>query len=74
MQKRSSIKTLRQGDPKFRITDGIITTPRAGFELSKSCPDEYRSLLMQAINAGWIKPVAHVKEEEFMWEILCDGV
>lgn len=63
---RSSIKAIRPGEPHFRIIDGLVVTSRAGFEISKSCPAEYKSIFVTAINAGWIKPVAHVTDEEYM--------
>ena len=63
---RSSIKSLRPGDPHFSISDGLVITSRAGFEISNNCPAEYKSIFITAINAGWIKPIAHVTDEEYM--------
>jgi len=63
---RSNVRTIRPGDPHFTITNGLVVTSRAGWDISNNCPGEYRSILLQAINAGWIKPVAHVTEEEYM--------
>jgi len=63
---RSNVKTLRPGDPHFIITNGLSVAGRAGFELSNSCPKEYKSILLQAVNAGWIKPFACVTDEEYM--------
>lgn len=62
----STIKAIRPGEPHFKIIDGLVVTSRAGFEISRSCPAEYKSILLQALNAGWIKPVAHVTDEEYM--------
>ena len=67
---QSKIKTIRQGDPKFTLTDGFVTCPRAGFEISQSCPAEYKSIFVTAINAGWIKPVAHVYGKELTIDAL----
>lgn len=61
-----TIKAIRPRDPHFTIHDGFVLANRAGFELSKSCPAEYKSMLLQAMNAGWIKPIAHVTQEEYM--------
>ena len=66
------IKEIRQGDANFRIADGIRLIPRAGFEISKSCPYNYKLILADCINRGWIKPIAYVKEKELFWEILGD--
>lgn len=67
---RSSIKTIRQGDPNFEITDGLVISPRAGFEINQRCPVEYRQMLMTALDLGWIKPVAHIHDHELMWDVL----
>ena len=52
------------------ITDGRMVYPRAGFEISCRCPEDYKFVIEQCIEHGWIKPVAYMKEEEFMWETL----
>jgi len=64
---QSQIRTLKPGDLNFQIRDKFITTPRAGFEISNSCPYEYKKILITAINAGWLKPVAHVTERELIF-------
>lgn len=63
---KSFIKTFRPGDPGFTINDGVMTSPRAGFEISNSCPAEYKSIFITAINAGWLKPIAHMHEREVL--------
>ena len=68
--KTSNIRTIRQGDPKFMLTDGLVTCPRAGFEISNNCPAEYKSIFITAVNAGWIKPVAHVYGKELTMDAL----
>jgi hypothetical protein len=60
------VRTFRPGDPGFIINDGFTTTPRAGFEISNNCPAEYKSIFITAINAGWLKPVAHMHEREVL--------
>ena len=65
-----NIQTIRQGDPKFMLQDGLMTCPRAGFEISNNCPAEYKSIFITAINAGWIKPVAHVYGKELTMDEL----
>ena len=65
-----NIQTIRQGDDKFMLQDGLMICPRAGFEISQSCPAEYKSIFITAINAGWIKPVAHVYGKELTMDAL----
>ena len=67
---QSNIRTIRQGDPKFMLTDKYVTCPRAGFEISEKCPTEYRQILMQCIDVGWIKPVAHIYGKELTMDAL----
>ena len=66
----TNIKTIRQGDAKFTLIDGFVTCPRAGFEISQSCPAEYKSIFITAINAGWIKPVAHIYGKELTMDAM----
>ena len=68
--KTTNIRTIRQGDPKFTLIDGFVISPRAGFEISQSCPAEYKSIFITAINEGWIKPVAHVYGKELTMDAM----
>lgn len=67
---QSCIRTVKQGDPKFTIRDGLIITPRAGFEINQSCPREYKAIISECINNGWLKPVAHIRDNELLWDEL----
>ena len=65
------IKVLKRGDRGFTIcTDGISIAPRAGFQINNQCPREYKLVLQECINNGWIEPVAYVTESEFVWSEL----
>jgi Tol biopolymer transport system component len=50
--------------------DGIQVVARAGFEISNNCPAEYKSIFVTAINAGWLKPIAHMRDVEYTMELL----
>jgi hypothetical protein len=65
-----TIKTIRQSDPNFIIDNGIIISPRAGFEISNKCPSTYKLMIVEAINNGWLNPIAYMKESEYTWEKL----
>ena len=69
-QQVSRVKTIRRGEADFMLRDGIVSCPRAGFEIGRGCPKEYRQILMQSMSHGWIKPVAHVMDSELMWDRL----
>lgn len=64
---QSQIRTLKQDDPRFLIVDKFVMTPRAGFEVNQQCPREYKEIIAQCINNGWLKPVAHVTERELIF-------
>lgn len=63
---KSSIKTIKPMDPAFHFSDGFFTAPRAGFEISMSCPYQYREVIQTCISNGWLKPVAYMTEREMM--------
>ena len=68
---KHAVKTLRPGDEDFTFSpDSIQLVPRASFEISNNCPAEYRSIFVTAINAGWLKPVAHMRDTEYTMELL----
>jgi hypothetical protein len=68
--KKSKIRTVRQGDDKFMIHDGLTVCPRAGFEINQQCPKEYRMIILECMNNGWLKPVAHVYGKELTMDAL----
>ena len=74
ISKRSTIRSLKPGDKNFRISDGLVTAPRAGFEISESCPAEYQKFLMDCWGNGWIKPVAYITERELMFMGLSNDI
>lgn len=67
---KSRIKAIKQGDSLWTIHDGLMVAPRAGFEISTQCPREYKLVLSECIDHGWIKPVAYMRDDEYMWETL----
>lgn len=69
-ESKHKIKTLKQGDTLWYIADGLTITPRAGFEIKKECPDDYKDVIFQSINCGWLVPVAYMRDDEYMWESL----
>ena len=66
----SSLRTIKQGDPKFMLQDGMIMAPRAGFEISEDCSPYFKTIIHKAVQMGWLKPVATVKDSELFWEAL----
>ena len=64
----STVRTIRRGEKGWMLNDGVVVTPRAGFEISRSCPESYKQIIGQCIDNGWLKPVAYVKDTELFWE------
>ena len=64
---KSQLRTIRQGDSNFMIQDGFVRAPRAGFHILPECPQNYKQIIAQCINNGWLKPVAHVTERELLF-------
>jgi hypothetical protein len=65
------LRIFRSEDPDWLFTtDGIVTVPRAGFEISKDCPADYRQIIMMSLDFGWLKPVGYMKQSEYLVEVL----
>ena len=64
---KSKIRKVKPGDKHFRIADGIMMTDRAYIEITNKCPSNIASLILDAYNRGWIKPVANMTEREMMF-------
>lgn len=64
----SRIRSIKSTDPEFMMQDGFKITPRAAFEIDNLCPREYKLIIRDCINNGWLKPVAYVKDHEMFWE------
>ena len=67
---QSKIRTIKPSDPGFMMRDGVVIAPRAGFEISVQCPREYKLIITECINNGWLKPVASVYDYEQTFDIL----
>ena len=66
----SNIRTIRPGDSKFLLKDTLTVCHRASIEISNECPREYRLIIAECINNGWIKPVAHVYGKELTMDAM----
>jgi hypothetical protein len=67
---KSNIKTIRPGDPDWIIVDGLTVSHRAGFEICGNTPYEYKLIITECMNKGWLRPIAHQPvHEHFMEEL-----
>lgn len=65
-----TIKTIKDGDPNFFVTDGVRVAARAAIEITPDCPRGSAELIHMAFREGWIRVIAHVPERELVWEAL----
>jgi hypothetical protein len=61
-----SIRDIDHTDQHFTIVSGMVIARRASIEVDAKCPREYLMILAHCLDRGWIKPVAHVTEDEYM--------
>lgn len=69
----TQVRKITSADDDFLIISGYAYYPRAGIEVTSKCPADYRAMIKLAISKGWVEPVAHVRESEYMWEKLNDN-
>jgi len=60
----SKIHSLKPGEPGYQIVDGITIANRASIEIDGECPNSYAIIIAQALERGWIRPIAHITERE----------
>ena len=73
-QTKSNIKTIKTGDPGWLLKDGLVLSPRAGFQINQKCPKEYKMIIRDCINNGWLEPVAYMFDHELTFDTLKDVV
>jgi hypothetical protein len=46
----------------------MVVVPRAVIEIDRGCPQNFKHIIEQCAMQGWIRPIAHVKDNELFWE------
>ena len=69
---KSKIRRLDLDDEEFHIRDGWALVPRAMLHVTPDCPKEYKDIINRCVSRGWLKPVAHMTDNELMWENLSE--
>ena len=69
---KSIVREIREGDPDFKIIDGMTIVPRAMLHVLPNCPAEVKRTIGWAVSNGWLKSVAHVKDYELMMDRLSE--
>ena len=64
-------KMIRPGDSLFTFSpNGVTLVPRASLEISSNCPSDFRHIIQQAHQNGWLKAVANMRDPEYTMELL----
>lgn len=63
----SKTYTIRPGDPNFNIIGKFTISRRAGFEIDAKCPAQYKQIIAECYQRGWLTPVANVTEREMIF-------
>jgi hypothetical protein len=71
-QQQSRLRTIRHNDADFMLHDDMMISPRAGIEISQRCPENYRSLIQECVDHGWLRPVATVYDYELTFDKLAN--
>lgn len=72
IENQNKVRTVRQGDADFKITDGMVVYPRAMLHVTLECPHNIAEMISLASKNGWLKCVANMYDSERMWEVLND--
>lgn len=67
---KTTTRRIWRGESGFFMQDGIKLVPRAEIVVLEKCPANIVDLLNYAIAKGYVQPVAHVRDEELVWEKL----
>ena len=66
----TTVRAIRPNDADWRFVEGFMTYPRASVEIDFDCPGSYKDIVLECINRGWIRPIAFMKESDYVWERL----
>lgn len=68
---QKTYKKLYAGQKDFTFSpDNITLVPRASIQILEQCPSAVQDQINWAVANGWLQPVAHLPDEELMWENL----
>ena len=68
---QKTYKKIYAGQKDFTFSpDGVMVIPRASLEILSECHWQVRDQINYALAKGWLQPVAHLPDDELMWENL----
>lgn len=66
----SRVRRIKADNKDFYIEDGFALHPRAHVQITPECPIDYRLMITECMNRGWVTAVANVKDNELVWDTL----
>ena len=66
----SRVRRIKSSDDNFHIDDGFVLHPRAMIQITPECPIDYRLMVTECLNRGWVTVAANVKDNELVWDTL----
>lgn len=57
---------LDDTNSEFVMTDGVVVARRAALYIGPECPKNISLIITNAVNNGWLKPIAFMKESEYL--------
>lgn len=70
VERKSIVRTIQAGEPDFNIIDGMVVYPRAEIVVMPGAPTNVATTLNWAIEQGYIRCAANVKDYELMMDRL----
>jgi hypothetical protein len=65
-----AFRIVRQDDPGYTVSDGIMMGNRACLEIDRNCPERIAKAIQEAYTKGWIRQTITFTEEEYTWMML----
>jgi hypothetical protein len=65
-----AFKVVKQDDPGYTVSDGLLVGNRAFLEIDAECPNRVRRIIQESLNQGWIRMNVTFTEEEYTWLML----
>lgn len=66
----TNVRSIKQGDKEFYITDNLMVHSRAELKFAENCPTEVAAVIIDAFRNNHVHLVANVYDKELVWETL----
>ncbi len=66
----SNVRSIKQGEGEFYITDGLMVHSRAELKFAPDCPTDVAAAIIDAFRNNHVHLIANVYDKELMWQTL----